>query len=129
MSDLVETLHPTTDAAPDPVDTPAAETQRIVQSGTIWLAAVLVTSAVGLGPLLASGWRPSDLPMLAALGFWLGVVTAAAGTASLIWAGCPTLGFPLMQAWKQKVYCVRFGIVSAVSGMALVGFSLLVSPA
>jgi hypothetical protein len=129
VSDLVESLHDTTDAAPDAMETPAAETQRIIRSGTIWLAAVLVTAALGLGPLLASGWRPSDLPMLGELVFWFGIVTAGAGTASLIWAGCPTLGFPLVQAWKQKVYCIRFGIVSSVSGMALVGLVLLVTPA
>ena len=129
MSDLVESVHSTTDAAPDAMETPAAETQRIIQSGTIWLAAVLVAAAVGLGPLLASGWRPSQLPMLGGLGFWLGIVSASAGTASLIWAGCPTLGFPLMQAWKQKQYCIRFGICSSVAGMALVGLMVLVTPA
>lgn len=129
MSNLVESRHDTTEAAPDAVETPAAETQRIIRSGTIWLAAVLVATAVGLGPLLASGWRPSELPMPAALGFWLGVVAAAAGTASLIWAGCPTLGFPLMQAWKQKQYCIRFGICASVGGMALAGLMVLVTPA
>jgi hypothetical protein len=129
VSDLVESLQDTTDAAPDPVESPAAETQRIIRSGTIWLTAALLTPAIGLGPLLASGWRPADLPTLGALGFWLGVVTAAAGTASLIWAGCPTFGFPLMQTWKQKMYCIRAGIVLDVSGMALVGLVLLVTPA
>ncbi len=129
MSSLIESVHDTMDEATDPVESPAAETQRIIRSGTIWLAGVLVTAAVGLGPLLAAGWRPSDLPEWWQLAFWLGVVTAAAGTASLIWAGCPTLGFPLMQAWKQKMYCIRFGIVASVSGMAIVGFTLLVTPA
>lgn len=129
MTDLVERMHLTDDAALDPVETPAAETQRIIRSGTIWLVAALLTPAIGLGPLLASGWRPVDLPMWAGVIFWLGVVTAAAGTASLIWAGCPTLGFPLMQAWRQKMYCIRAGIVLDVSGMALVGFVLLVTPA
>lgn len=129
MTDLVESLHHTDDAALDPVETPAAETQRIIRSGTIWLVAALLTPAVGLGPLLASGWRPFDLPLWAAVVFWLGVVTAAAGTAALIWAGCPTLGFRLEQAYRQKVYCIRAGIVLDVSGMALVGLVLLVTPA
>lgn len=129
MSDLIETLPDTSDAATRSVESPPAETQRIIRSGTIWLAAALITPAAGLGPLLASGWRPGELPLWAALPFWLGVLGAAAGTASLVWAGCPTLGFPLMQAWKQKQYCIRFGIIATVSGFALAGLMVLVTPA
>jgi hypothetical protein len=130
VSDLIHsTVHDTSDAAPEPMESPAAETQRIIRSGTIWLAAALIAPAVGLGPLLASGWRPADLPMWAALPFWVGVLAAAFGTASLIWAGCPTLGFPLQQAWKQKVYCIRIGIVMTVSGLAVAGLMVLITPA
>lgn len=129
MSTLIEPLRDHTDAAIDPVESPAAELQRIIRSGTIWLAAALIVAAAGLGPLLASGWRPTHLPVWDATMFWFGVVAAASGTASLIWAGCPTLGFPLLQALKQKQYCIRAGIVLFVSGAAIVGFSLLVSPA
>lgn len=118
-----------TDVADALMESPAEETKRIIRSGTIWLMGALLTPALGLGPLLASGWRPSELPALAQLPFWLGVVAAAFGTAALIWAGCPTLGFPVKQAWKQKVYCIRTGIVLDVSGMALVGLVLLVTPA
>lgn len=128
MTSIVEPLSESADAA-DPMESPAEETKRIIRSGTIWLATALLTPAVGLGPLLASGWRPGDLPSLAQLPFWLGVAAAALGTASLIWAGCPTLGFPVRQAWKQKVYCIRVGIVMDVSGMALSGLVLLVTPA
>jgi hypothetical protein len=113
----------------DPMETPAAETQRIIRSGTIWVTAALLTPSIGLGPLLASGWRPSALPEWAQILFWIGAAAAALGTASLIWAGCPTLGFPLRIAYRQKQICIRSGIVLDAGGMALVGVVLLLTPA
>jgi hypothetical protein len=129
VSNLIESPHDHTDSAIEPMESPAAETERIIRTGTIWLAAALLAPAVGLGPLLASGWRPTDLPVWGATMFWAGIVAAAVGTASLIWAGCPTLGVPLLQAHSLKQYCIRAGIVLFASGAALVGFALLVSPA
>jgi hypothetical protein len=129
VSNLIESPHDHTDSAIEPMESPAAETERIIRTGTIWLATALLVPAAGLGPLLASGWRPTDLPVWGATMFWAGIVAAAVGTASLIWAGCPTLGFPLLQAHKQKQYCIRAGIVLFASGATLVGFALLVSPA
>jgi len=38
------------------------------------------------------------------------------------------LGFPLVQAHSQKVVCIRVGIVLNVSGMALAGLAILLSP-
>jgi len=60
----------------DPFESPEAETARIIRTGTIWLAAAVVAPAVALGPLLASGWRPSHLPVPAAIIWWIGVVAA-----------------------------------------------------
>lgn len=102
-----------------------AETERIITSGTIWLAAVIVTAGLLLGPSVAAGWRPSDLPGEAAGIWWIGAVVAAVGVACLLWAGCPTLGFPVAQAWVQKRICVRIGIVASVAGMALAGVVVL----
>lgn len=111
------------------VESPALETQRIIRTGTIWLAAAALAPAIGLGPLLASGWRPLGLPPLAELGFWLGAVAAALGLAALVWAGCPVLGFRLAEAYRQKVVCIRVGIVLNLSGMTLAGLAILLSPA
>ena len=111
------------------VESPALETQRIIRTGTIWLAAAALAPAIGLGPLLASGWRPLGLPSLAELGFWLGAVAAALGLAALVWAGCPVLGFRLAEAYKQKVVCIRVGIVLNLSGMTLAGLAILLTPA
>jgi hypothetical protein len=112
-----------------PFESLEAETDRIIRTGTIWTAAAVITPALIIGPLLASGWRPSHLPGFAAVFWWIGVIAAAVGVALLIWAGCPVLGFSLDQANAQKVFSIRVGIVLNVSGMALAGLALLLSPA
>jgi hypothetical protein len=113
----------------DPFESPEAETARIIRTGTIWLAAAVVAPAVALGPLLASGWRPSHLPLPAAVIWWIGAVAAGLATALLVWAACPVLGFPLEQAHPQKIFSIRVGIVMYLSGMAVAGAALLLSPA
>lgn len=113
----------------DTVVSKAAETQRIMRTGTIWTAAAVIAPGLVLGPLLAAGWRPSELPVFAAGLFWLGTVVAAGGIALLVWAGCPVLGFALDDAYTQKVFSIRVGIVLALSGMAVAGLALLFSPA
>ena len=53
------------------------ELKRIMRTGTIWTAAAVIAPGLVLGPLLAAGWRPSELPVFAAGLFWLGTVVAA----------------------------------------------------
>ncbi len=48
--------------------------------------------------------------------------------ALLIWAGCPVLGFGLRDAYRQKVFCIRVGIVTTLSGFTLAGLAILLSP-
>jgi hypothetical protein len=111
-----------------PFESLEAETDRIIRTGTIWTAAAVIAPALILGPLFAAGWRPTQLPTFAAVFWWIGVIAAAVGVALLIWAGCPVLGFPLAQANAQKIFSIRVGIVLDVSGMALAGLALLLSP-
>lgn len=106
-----------------------AETDRIIRTGTIWTAVGAITPALGLGPLLASAWRPGDLPVVLELVWWVGALAAAVGLALLVWAGCPVLGFRLDQAYKQKVPSIRIGIVLNLSGMAVAGLAILLAPA
>ena len=100
-----------------------------MRTGALWLLGAMVTPAIGLGPLLAAGWRPSALPFAFALVWWLGAGAAAGGLALLVWAGCPVLGFRLAQAYRQKVPSIRIGIVLNLSGMTLAGLVLLLAPA
>ncbi|MFD1723058.1 hypothetical protein [Amnibacterium endophyticum] len=106
----------------------AAETGRIIRAGTIWTAAAVVAPAAGLGPLVASGWRPSVLPVPLDVAWWAGAVVASAGLALLVWAGCPVLGFRLPDADRQKVFSIRVGVVLNLSGLAVVALAVLLSP-
>jgi hypothetical protein len=105
-----------------------AETGRIIRTATVWTAAGVIAPAVALGPLLASGWRPAQLMLPAAVAWWVGAVAAGIGVALLIWAACPVLGFPLEQAHPQKIFSIRVGVVLNVGGMALAGLAILLSP-
>lgn len=124
--------HPETTETRDdlhPYEFEDVETERIIRSGTIWLAAVIVTGALLLGPAVAAGWRPADLPAPFGAAWWIGALAAAAGTALLVWAGCPVLGFRLADAYRQKVPSIRIGICLALGGMAFAGLAVLLSPA
>jgi hypothetical protein len=110
------------------VTSPQAEVQRIMRTGTVWAAAGALAPALALGPLVATGWRPAELPLLGATAWWVGVVAAAVGLALLVWAGCPVLGFGLDEALTQKIFSIRVGIVLNLGGMALAGLAVLLSP-
>jgi hypothetical protein len=122
-------LHAPSERDAPAVDSVPAETARIMSTGSLWTAAAVITPAIGLGPLLAAGWRPSALPVELAVAWWLGAVAAAAGLALLIWAACPVLAFTLDRAYRQKVPSIRIGIVLNVSGMTLAGLAVLLAPA
>lgn len=104
------------------------ETARIIRTGTLWTAAAMLVPAVGLGPLVAAGWRPDAMPVEFAVVWWIGALAAAGGLALLIWAGCPVLGFRLEQAYRQKIVSIRVGIVLNVSGTVLAGLAILLGP-
>lgn len=116
------------DAAAEEFESAAAETGRIIRTGTVWTAAAVLAPAAGLGPLVASGWRPSVLPPLLDAAWWVGAVAASAGLALLVWAGCPVLGFRLPDADRQKVFSVRVGICTNLAGLAVIALAVLLSP-
>lgn len=109
------------------VESIEAETERIMRTVTIWLAAVVVTAALLLGPSVAAGWRPTDLPVPFDAAWWLGALAGACGVALLVWAGCPVLGFALEDAYRQKVFSIRVGIVLSLSGIAFAGLAVLLA--
>lgn len=110
------------------LETVEAETARIMRTGTIWLAAVIIAAALLLGPSVAAGWRPQQLAVPLDIGWWLGATAAAVGVALLVWAGCPVMGFPLAEAHRQKVPSMRVGIVLSLSGIAFAGLMVLLAP-
>ncbi|WP_137755449.1 hypothetical protein [Agrococcus sp. SGAir0287] len=111
------------------VDSVPVEVQRIMRTGTIWTAAGVLAPVIGLGPLVAAGWRPADLTGGVELVFWLGTLVATAGLGLLMWAGCPVMAYTVEQAYWQKKHSIRIGICMNLLGMALVGLVVLLSPA
>lgn len=104
------------------------EIERIVRSATTWTAMGVLAPAIVLGPLLASGWRPTLLTPGLAVTWWAGAGMAAAGLGLLVWAGCPALGDDLASAYRQKMQSVRFGIVLNIVGLAAAALAVALSP-
>lgn len=118
-------------AAQDETDrfaTPAGDMERIIHSATIWVAAGMIAPGVVLGPLLAQGWRPSVLPPVAAIPFWIGTALAAFGVGLLVWAGCPVIRAEQVVASLRKSAAVRLRIPFEVAGIAIALLALLLSP-
>jgi hypothetical protein len=115
--------------APDTTDleSPEVETERIMRTGPIWLAAVTISAALLLGPSVAAGWRPSDLPAPFDAAWWFSAMIATVGVGLLVWAGCPVPAFTLERAHRQKVFSIRVGIVLSLGGMVLAGLAVLLA--
>jgi hypothetical protein len=109
------------------LDSPEAETERIMRTGPIWLAAVTISAAMLLGPAVAAGWRPDDLPAPFDAAWWFSAVIAAVGVGLLVWASCPVPGFTLDRAHRQKVFSIRVGIVLSLGGIVLGGVAVLLA--
>lgn len=110
-----------------PIESPAAEVQRIDFTATIWFASATLASAIVLGCLKIEGWHPLALPLPAAIAWWAGCGAVLLGIMGFAWAGCPVLGFPLEQADRQKRFCVRTGVVLYVAGSVLVALVVMLA--
>ena len=99
-----------------------------MRTGTIWLAMVVIAVALLVGPSFAAGWHPGLMAPPLETAWWFGAVVASAGTALLVWAACPVLGFTLADAHRQKVFSIRVGIVLSLSGLVIAGGVALLAP-
>ena len=109
------------------IESPEVETERIMRTGAIWLASVTMTAALLLGPSVAAGWRPSDLPAPYDAAWWFSAVVAAVGVGLLVWAGCPVPAYTLERAHRQKVFSIRAGIVLSLAGITMAGLAVLLA--
>jgi hypothetical protein len=107
----------------------SAELRRTLYSGTVWFAAAVISAAIPLAGLFAADWRPADLPLPAALAWWVGAAIALVGVAGLGWAGCPVLAWDAQTALKQKRLCIRGGMVLFLVGTVAAGVAVLAVPA
>jgi hypothetical protein len=109
------------------LDSPEVETERIMRTGPTWLGVVTITAAILLGPSVATGWRPADLPAPFEAAWWLSAIVAAVGVGLLVWAGCPVPAFTLERAHRQKQFSIRVGIVLSLGGIVLAGLAVLLA--
>lgn len=107
-------------------ESPEAELRRMVRSGSLWFAAVLLAGAIGMAAVMISGWRPGELAPLGAAIWWLGALAGVGALGCFGWSGCPTLGFPLRDAVRQKQVCSRLGVILTMTAGVLMSFAVLV---
>jgi hypothetical protein len=101
------------------------ELRRIMTTGTAWFAGAIIAVGVPLAGLLAAGWRPHDMPLLAAAVWWVGSALTMLGIAGFAWAGCPVLAWPAPQAYRQKSICIRGGVGLFLAGTVLTAVAVL----
>ena len=101
------------------------ELRRINRTGTIWFASAIIAVGIPLAGLLAAGWRPHDLPLVAAAAWWVGSALTMLGIAGFAWAGCPVLAWPAAQAYRQKSLCIRGGVGLYFAGTVIAAVAML----
>jgi hypothetical protein len=113
-----------------PVDLmrPDVNVQRIMWTGTIWFAAAVGASAVFLGMLLSSGWRPTVLSLGMRAVWWFGSGFVALSLGLIGWSGCPVLEGDVPTANRNKSRTMQLGTMMFIVGSALAVFSVLVGP-
>jgi hypothetical protein len=102
-----------------------AEVQRTDHTGTIWFAALVVASALVVGSIILSGWRPADLGTVATTVWWIGFALATLGIAGVGYAGCPIYWGNVETAHRQKSVAIRAGLVLFVAGSVTLVVAML----
>ncbi|PSL38422.1 hypothetical protein CLV49_2044 [Labedella gwakjiensis] len=118
-----------TDLTTDRMMEPEPNVQRIMWTGTIWFAAVVVSIALSVGMLISSGWRPAVLPEPLQAIWWIGAFAVALSVGLIGWSGCPILEVSVPVASRNKSRTMQFGTFLFIMGGAIaVGVEML-SPA
>lgn len=108
---------------------PAPNVQRIIWTGTIWFAAVVVSIAVSTGMLLASGWRPTILPGPLEAIWWIGAGAVTLSVGLIGWSGCPVLEVSIPVASRNKSRTIQFGTFLFLMGSAIALGAEFIGPA
>jgi hypothetical protein len=108
--------------------TPARTVRRIMVTGTVWFAAAILSVAIFIGPLMASGWRPSVLSGGVENLFWIGSVIVALSLGLIGWSGCPILEHDVPTADRNKTRTMQLGVLSFILGSTATVFAVLLSP-
>jgi hypothetical protein len=108
---------------------PETNVQRIMWTGTIWFAVAVMSTAVALGLLLSSGWRPSVLSAGLAALWWFGVALVITRTGPIGWSGCPILEVDVPTADHNKTRTMQLGTLFFILGGAATMLAVLLGPA
>jgi len=103
-----------------------AELRRIDAVAPGWFAASLIGVSVVVAALLLSGWRPSQLPVQAGIGWWFGAAAVGLGLACIGYAGCPIYWGNVPIARRQKSVAIRAGLVLLLGG-SFIAFVVMIS--
>ncbi|MGA1836143.1 hypothetical protein VD659_04345 [Herbiconiux sp. 11R-BC] len=109
--------------------TPEKNVQRIMWTGTAWFAAAVGSVAIVMGPLLASGWRPSVLTEGGGVLFWVGSAFVALSIGLIGWSGCPILEVSVPVADHNKTRTMQVGTLLFIVGGAAAMVAILLGPA
>jgi hypothetical protein len=103
--------------------------QRIMSTGTVWFGVAAGSTAVALGLLLSSGWRPAQLPEDLQVVWWIGSVLVALSVGLIGWSGCPILEVDVPTASRNKSRTMQLGTLFFIVGGAVGLFAVLLGPA
>jgi len=107
---------------------PESNVQRIMWTGTIWFTAVVTATAVTLGFLLSSGWRPSVLTNGLAALWWIGSALVVVSIGFIGWSGCPILEVDVPTADRNKTRTMQLGTLFFIVGGAVAMLAVLLGP-
>ena len=108
---------------------PEQNVQRIMWTGTAWFGVAVGSTAIVMGTLLSSGWRPSQLPVGLGVLWWFAAVLVAASIALIGWSGCPVLEVSVPVADRNKTRTMQLGTLLFIVGGALALAAVLLGPA
>lgn len=114
-----------------PVDlmAPFENVQRIMKTGTVWFSVAVGAVAVFMGFLLATGWRPTILPVGLAILWWVAATVVVLSIGLLGWSGCPIFEVNLETANKNKSRTMQLGTLLFILGGAAAILAVLLGPA
>jgi hypothetical protein len=109
--------------------TPESTLKRIMWTGTAWFAVAVGASAVTLGLLLGSGWRPAVLAPALSVLWWVGAAVVALSIGMIGWSGCPVLEMDVPTAGRNKSRTMQLGTMMFIVGGTAAMLAVLLGPA
>ncbi|AZH83767.1 hypothetical protein ITJ66_10650 [Plantibacter sp. VKM Ac-2885] len=104
---------------------PENNVQRIMRTGTVWFGVAVGSTAIVLGLLLSSGWRPAVLAEGLRVVWWCCSVIVGLSIGLLGWSGCPILEVDVPTASRNKSLTMQLGTMLFILGSLGAMFTVL----